>query len=416
MLLIAGFTKKQTMEKLIKKDCRRLSIALLAWCWLFTGCAKTYDLIVKVPTSPFPISNDSFSAKTLADGFIIPFGIAVINDDEYLITDRAGKLFHYKQNKLAEVSGTPKVQTFGDPGLPPAIHGGLMDISAHPRYPAAPWFYVAYLGEDACARVSRFKLDNNSVTQFETIFKTRTPGHYANGMRIVWQDNTHFFLNVGGTTLSKNTDPVVYIAQDFNEDWGKIHRLNEDGTIPADNPVLTGMTTPSSIWSYGHRDSQGLYYDKATNTLFGAEHGPQGGDEFNIIKPGGNYGWPLFTYGIDYNGATIASISESLAATSSILPEHQWTVQTDKGGRSIAPACLLRVTNSNIAAWNDYFLIGSLSFRRLMKYNRATQETVGLPIEGRVRDVKQLPGGDIIVLIERNDLSKQNGKIVRISK
>lgn len=172
---------------------------------------------------------------------------------------------------------------------------------------------------------------------------------------------------------------------------------------------------PSSIWSYGHRDVQGLYLDKANHTLFGVEHGPMGGDELNIIEKGKNYGWPLFSYGINYDGLQASMISLDSAAKFTVLPEHYWTVPTHYGGQAIAPACLLKVDSSNINTWNGHFLIGSLAYRRLMKYNRTTGETYGLNIEGRVRTIQLLPSGDIIALVERNHLKKSNGKIIRIS-
>lgn len=189
----------------------------------------------------------------------------------------------------------------------------------------------------------------------------------------------------------------------------------EDGSIPSDNPIFNGFSSPMSIWSYGHRDVQGLFYDVTDNTLFGVKHGPKGGDEFNVIEKGENYGWPLFTYGINYDGAIVSMISEDSASTFTILPEHYWTVQTNDGGQSIAPACLLKVQNSNITDWNNHFLLGSLAYRRLMKYNRTTDETYCLNIEGRVRTIKQLPSGDIIALIERTNTNKTDGKIVRIT-
>ena len=190
----------------------------------------------------------------------------------------------------------------------------------------------------------------------------------------------------------------------------------EDGSVPADNPVFEGFTSPTTIWSYGHRDVQGLHFDEATNTLLGIEHGPKGGDEFNVIEKGKNYGWPLFSYGINYDGALGVTISEDSAATFTVLPEHYWTVPTYDGGQALAPACLLKVAESNISDWNDFFLFGSLAFRRLMKYNRETGETFGLNIEGRVRTIKQLPSGDFIALIERNDLRLSNGQILRIRR
>lgn len=375
------------------------------------GCEST---IVKVPASPYPISNDSFSVKTIAEGFVIPYGIAIINDTEYFITDRIGKLFHFKEGHQIEIKGMPSVKTFGDKGIPAVMHGGLMDVSIHPKFNETPWVYISYLDIDGFAKVSRCKIQNDKATKFETIFKTRSQNYYGNGMRIVWEDDTHFFLNVGGSVFTTSKNPIL-TAQDLQDDSGKIHRLRENGAIPTDNPIFEEMTQPTTIWSYGHRDSQGLVYDKKSKTLFGVEHGPKGGDEFNIIKKGGNYGWPIFTYGIHYNGESISILTEEEASKTTILPEHYWTVPTKDGGQAIAPSCLLRVEGSTITDWNNHFLMGSLAYRRLMKYNRDTDETVALAIEGRVRTLKQLPSGDIIALMERNDVSKSNGKIIRIS-
>jgi glucose/arabinose dehydrogenase len=209
--------------------------------------------MVTVPESPYPISDDAFTTETIIEGFKIPYGLAIVSENEYFITDRVGKFFHFKDGNLTEVEGIPEVLTFGDPGIPAIMHGGLMDVSLYPNYQTIPWIYISYLGEDALCRVLRFKIQNNNAIQFDTIFESRTSGYYGNGMRIVWEDETHFFLNIGASTLSTYTNPVL-IAQDLNEDWGKIHRLNEDGSIPSDNPILEGMSNPSTIWSYGHRD------------------------------------------------------------------------------------------------------------------------------------------------------------------
>lgn len=379
----------------------------------FGGLISCNSNVIGVPDSPYPISNDSFSLDTIADGFTIPYGIAIVEDNEYFITDRVGKMFHFKDGNQTEISGTPEVVTFGTPGIPAIMHGGLMDVSIHPNYATNSWVYISYLDTDGLAKVSRLKVQDNKANQLETIFKTKNQNYTGNGMRIVWEDSTHFFLNIGNSDWSTSTNPALY-AQDINDDAGKIHRLMEDGSIPADNPIFEKFTSPTTIWSYGHRDVQGLYLEDSTNILFGIEHGPQGGDELNIIKKGKNYGWPLFSYGINYDGAQASVISKDSAATFTVLPEHYWTVPTDYGGQAVAPACLLKVSGSSVSDWNGYFLFGSLAFRRLMKYNRETGETFGLNIEGRVRTIKQLPSGDIIALIERNDLTLSNGMVVRI--
>jgi glucose/arabinose dehydrogenase len=380
---------------------------------LLGGFMSCNTNLIKVPESPYPMSNDIFTMDTIAGGFVIPYGIAILGDDEYFITDRIGKMFHFKDGKLTEISGMPKVVIFGTPGLAAIMHGGLMDISLHPDYSNNDWIYISYLGEDGFAKVARLKIQKNSVTDFEPIFATRSTNYTGNGMRIVWEDSTHFFFNIGNSDFSTSENPVLF-AQDLSSDAGKIHRLMEDGSVPVDNPLLDTFSSPTTIWSYGHRDVQGLHLDKSTNTLFGIEHGPKGGDEFNLIEKGKNYGWPLFTYGINYDGALVSTISEDSAATFTVFPEYYWTVPTRDGGQAVAPACLLKVEDSNIDGWNNHFLFGSLAYRRLMKYNRETDETFGLAIEGRVRTIKQLPSGDIIGLIERNDLEQSNGMIVRI--
>jgi len=365
--------------------------------------------------SPYPMSYDAFSLDTIAKGFKIPFGLAIINDNNYLITDRVGILYHFKNGNLSEIKGLPSVQTFGDPGNPFIIHGGLMDISLHPNFPQTRWVYVAYFSENATLKLIRFEFENEKISQIEPIYETRTSGYYGNGTRIVWQDDTHFFLTIGTSTISTVSNPIL-VAQDLREDWGKIHRFKDDGSIPEDNPILEGYNNPISIWSYGHRDAQGLFYDQTSQTLFAAEHGPKGGDEFNLIEKGGNYGWPLFTYGIDYSGAPVSLISKDSAATLTILPEHYWTVPTNDGGRAIAPSCLLLVKNSSINAWNDHFLVSSLAFRRLLTFNREKRITEGLPITGRIRTLKQLPSGDILVLVEKDNINNSNGYILRIGK
>ena len=394
-----------------------MSIKLFSFFFLalsVAGFISCQNSKIKVPESPYPISIDAFSIDTIAKGFTIPYGIAIVEDNEYFITDRTGTLFHYKKGVLNEINGMPEVVTFGIPGLRAILHGGLMDVSLHPDYSSNGWIYISYLDKDGLAKVSRLKIHNNSAMQFDTIFATRNQNYTGNGMRIVWEDSTHFFLNVGNSDFSTFTNPILK-AQDLNNDAGKIHRLLDDGAIPNDNPIFEDFSSPTSIWSYGHRDVQGLFYDKTTKTLFGVEHGPKGGDEFNIIEKGKNYGWPLFSHGINYDGARVSTISEDSAAEFTVFPEHFWTVPTKDGGQAIAPACLLKVNESNISEWNNHFVLGSLAYRRLMKYNRKTKETFGLNIEGRVRTIKQLPSGDIIALVERNDTQKSNGIVIRIS-
>jgi glucose/arabinose dehydrogenase len=266
---------------------------------------------------------------------------------------------------------------------------------------------------EGIVRVARFQLVDDTITQLETVFATRTEGYYGNGSRIAWQDGSHFFLNIGCSTLSTVSDPIL-IAQDLGEDWGKIHRIRDDGAVPDDNPVLPGLSEPTTIWSYGHRDAQGLYVDRQTSELLAVEHGPKGGDEFNVIEPGQNYGWPLFSYGIDYSGVGVSTLTEDEARETTVLPEHHWTVETEDGGEAIAPAFLLGVRDSLFPEFNGRFLLNSLSFRWLLLYDRDTDVTETLDMSGRIRSAVQLPNGDLLILRERTKKGATDGAVIRI--
>jgi glucose/arabinose dehydrogenase len=361
---------------------------------------------------PYEADDVAFEAEVLAEGFVIPFDVAIVDDDTWFVSDRSGRMYRYDGGDLTELSGVPEVSHFTDPGIPAILHGGLMDVELHPDYPATPWLYLAHWREGTL-QVSRARVDGDALVDRETVFETRTLGWYGNGTRIVWQDDDHFFLSVGGTTISTQ-DQAILIAQDLREDWGKVHRLRADGSVPDDNPILPGLEAPTTIWSFGHRDPQGLWLDRASGELLGVEHGPKGGDELNVILPGGNYGWPLFTYGIDYSGEGVSLLSEAEAAAVTELPEHHWTVDVD-GGSSIAPAFLLGVQDSAFDGWNGRYLLNSLSFRWLLVFDRDTQTTRTIDVTGGLRGAAQLPSGDLLVLRERTSPDAEDGQVIRLS-
>ena len=384
-----------------------VSSIFLAAILIATSCTSSDE------SSPFEMASVSLQQEVLADGFVVPFDVAIIADDILFITDRNGRLFRYEAGALRMIAGVPTVTTFNDPGLPSILHGGLMDIEAHPDYPTTPWLYASYFA-DGFLRVARFQVRNDAITDLEPVFVTRTAGFYGGGARIVWQDSQHFFLNVGGSSLSTVSAPNL-IAQDLSQDWGKIHRIRADGSIPDDNPVLPEQSAPTTIYSYGHRDAQGLDFDRATGTFLALEHGPKGGDELNVVQAGGNYGWPLFTYGIDYSEAQVSLLGEAEAAEVSVLPEHFWVIPTEDGGQAIAPAFLLGLRDSNFASLNGRFLLSSLHYRQLLVYDRSAATTEALPVSGRIRSAAQLPSGDVLLLRERTAVGRTDGQLLRIS-
>jgi glucose/arabinose dehydrogenase len=200
--------------------------------------------------------------------------------------------------------------------------------------------------------------------------------------------------------------------QDLRADVGKIHRLTADGQIPRGNPILPGASEPSTIWSYGHRNPQGLYYDASERTLYAIEHGPLGGDELNTVRAGANYGWPLFSYGLNYDGTRVSDMSESAARSVSILPVKFWGPED-----RVAPSGLLFVEGSQFASWNGAFLFGALRPQHLLRYDPVTNETeIVLRNVGRVRDVAQLPSGKLLIAVDAGTpKSSDRGRIIELS-
>jgi glucose/arabinose dehydrogenase len=334
----------------------------------------------------------------LASGYWIPDGLAVIGEHEFLFADRGGTLYHYVDGRVTEVRGIPasKVST---------IYGGLLDVSLHPSFPNSRLVYIAYNDNAYDLSVARFELRDDRAEKLSVIYKSR---EFSIGSRIEWEDASHFFLSfgVGGDPYP---DPG---PQDLSSDVGKIHRLTADGQIPPDNPILPGALKPSSIWSYGHRNPQGLYYDSLKRALYATEHGPLGGDELNIVRAGGNYGWPLFSYGLNYDRTRVSNMSEDAARAVSILPLKYWGPDY-----RVAPSGLLFVEGSQFTSWNGAFLIGALNPQNLLRYDPATGETeIVLRKIGRVRDIAQLPSGKLLIAVDKASPKPSDlGRIIELS-
>jgi glucose/arabinose dehydrogenase len=341
---------------------------------------------------------DTTEPGVLASGYWIPDGIAVIGEGEFLFADRGGAVYHYAGGRVTAVRGIPSSRTSG-------VYGGLLDVSLHPSFPASRLVYVAYNDASFDLTVARFELRDDRAERLSVIYKSN---EFSIGSRIEWQDSSHFFLSfgVGG-------DPYPQPGpQDLSADVGKIHRLMADGQIPPDNPILPGASKPSTIWSYGHRNPQGLYYEASKRTLYATEHGPLGGDELNIVVAGGNYGWPLFSYGLNYDRTPVSNMSESAARAVSILPVKYWGPDN-----RVAPSGLLFVQGSQFASWNGAFLLGALNPQHLLRYDPATDETqIVLRNVGRVRDIAQLPSGKLLIAVDAGSPKKSDrGRIIELS-
>jgi glucose/arabinose dehydrogenase len=331
--------------------------------------------------------NQKFSVDTIASGLSNPWGVAFLPDNKILITERKGTIRIVKEGSLVEetIQNVPAVFAKGQ--------GGLLDIKVHPDYHKNGWIYLTYSkpGENGAATtLSRAKLDGNKFIEFQELFTAQpfTDSDYHFGSRVVFDGEGHIFISSGERGTKEN-------AQTLSNHLGKILRLNEDGTVPTDNPFVNTPNAKPEIWSYGHRNPQGLFYDRDTKTLWEAEHGPKGGDELNRVEKGKNYGWPVITYGIDYSGEKISDITEKEGMEQ---PVFYWLP-------SIATCGITQVKGDLYPGWKNNILVGGLVLTHVARVElddkgRFLKQEKLLDKVGRVRLVTQDPQGYIYVLTE----------------
>lgn len=374
-----------------------LRLSFLALLLFLYSCDNQTQIPDEIEQPFFEVNQE-----IIADGFTIPWGIEIISENEYLFTERMGELYHYLNGIAVALDGLPQSYTVTIDRL---TYGGYMDVSLHPNFDTNGLVYLAYVNENGRMSVARFDFRNNTVKNVDIIFESNA---FSIGSRIAWQDDEHFFVTQG-----MGGDPTPEPgAQNLSHHGGKIHRLMADGSIPVDNPIFEGYSEPTTIWSYGHRDPQGLYYDSDEKILYSSEHGPLGGDEINVIQKGGNYGWSLFSYGLNYDGTPVSDMTELEARRTTSLPLKYWTMYF-----RVAPSGLLFLKDSQFAEWNGTFIFGSLALQRLIAYDPETDETsVLMEGIGRVRDVAQLPSGALLVLIDAKSPGFfDSGRIVKLT-
>lgn len=348
-----------------------------------------------VAQNDFPV-NDSFSSEVVTDQISQPWGIDFLPNGDMLVTDKSGKIYRVKNGKASEISGAPEVLFDGQ--------GGLLDITVHPDYAQNGWIYFSYAKggkknaegkELATTVISRAKLNDNALTNMQEVFEAQPyqpkRGHY--GSRIVFDKDGYMFFSVG-ERQNRDENP-----QTLRNHLGKIHRTNDDGSIPKDNPFVGSPIAMPTIYSYGHRNPQGLVISP-DGTIWESEHGPHGGDELNIIEPGKNYGWPVISYGINYDGTSFTDITKKEGMEQ---PVSYWVP-------SIAPCGMEYVTSSKYGDLEGDILIGSLKFQYLnrcvMENNKVVKEEKLLDGIGRVRVVKEGPDGIIYIGVENVGIVK----------
>jgi glucose/arabinose dehydrogenase len=262
-----------------------------------------------------------YRVVTVAEGLVNPWSIAFLPNGDILVTERPGRLRIIRGGRLLEqpVAGVPAVRAQGQ--------GGLLDVVPHPNFAQNRLLYISYskpVGTDAATTaVARGRFENDRLTQVEDIFVADTrgaPGHF--GSRLAFDRSGFLFITVGDRMAPPSGELEAHPAQDLSNHNGTINRLHDDGRVPADNPFVSRPGAKPEIYSYGHRNPQALVVDPQTGNVWSTEHGPQGGDELNLIRPGMNYGWPVIGFGVNYRSG--AAIHSGTHREGMQQPVHVW--------------------------------------------------------------------------------------------
>ena len=334
------------------------------------------------PTVPPPTLSED---KILINNMAAPWGFTFINSNEVLFTEKQGKVFRYSisSNTLTEISGVPLVSQNGQ--------GGLLDIALHPNFSTNNFVYLTYAvaatGGQTTA-LGRGRLIGNQLQNFTELYRAlpiRNDGQHF-GSRIVFDRNNLLYMSVGDRGLPEN-------AQNRNNHLGKVLRFNDDGTVPASNPLVGVANTQPQIFTWGNRNIQGMAMNPATGQIYAHEHGPRGGDELNLIKSNTNYGWPEVTFGTNYDGTPITADTTRVGME---LPLTYWVP-------SIAPSGMTFITNGQPNNEAD-ILIGALAGTHLhwlkLRENKKNASTRSMNGYARFRDVRQAPDGKIYAMTE----------------
>ena len=373
--LLRNFPLKYTLMK-------TLTTCLLGLLLMGSTCAQeTRDN--DVPLS----SNTDYTYEVVIPELTNPWGMAFLPDGNLLITEKSGTLIRTKSGEKTIVKGVPEVVSRGQ--------GGLLDVRLHPDFKNNNAIYMTYSspegeGEGAYTALMMATLEGDQLTNQKVLYKggpnTRKGHHF--GSRIVFDDKGHLYFSIGDRG-ARDENP-----QDITRDGGKIYRLNLDGSIPKDNPFVGESGAREAIFSYGHRNPQGMAVHPKTGEVWLHEHGPRGGDEINISQAGKNFGWPVISYGINYSGTTFTEITEKEGMEQ---PVYYWVP-------SIAPSGMAFVTGSKDKHLEGNILAGSLKFQYLelvvLKKDKVVKREKLVEEVGRVRNVVMGPDGFVYIGVE----------------
>ena len=371
------------------------SLCIIALC---TACGYS-PAQGPAPRSSNPTSNDgALRVETVAQGLEHPWALAILPDGRMLVTERPGRL------RLVERDGRLSPPLAGVPAVYATGQGGLLDVALDPQFASNQTIYLSYAeaasNGTAGTAVARARLRDAGLEDVRVIYRQEpkvTGGNHF-GSRLVFRNDGTLFVTQGERFAYRDQ------AQDLSSDLGKVVRINTDGSIPRDNPFLRSGNGRPEIWSYGHRNVQAAALDPATGELWTVEHGAAGGDELNHPQPGKNYGWPVITYGKDYNGR---KIGEGVAKAGMEQPVYYWDPV-------IAPSGMTFYRGDAFKGWKGDILVGGLASQALVRLVLANgvvsrEERYLGELHERIRDVQEGADGFLYVITDN-----AKGRVLRV--
>lgn len=361
------------------------------------------SLASTVEAATFKTEKGDISVDIVADGLARPWAIDFLPDKRMIVTERGGRM------RIVSPDGKKSAAIKGVPGVDVGGQGGLLDVAVHPDFAQNRLIYWSFSeagkgGNSTAVARGKLSADGKALEDVKVIFsqkpKLRSNMHF--GSRLVFDGKGHLFVTLGERSAAKFRGQ----SQELNSHLGKVVRLMEDGSVPKDNPFVGKAGALPEIWSYGHRNPQAAAINPATGSLWEIEHGPMGGDEINLPEPGKNYGWPLVSYGVNYDGTPVGTGKSEAPGMEN--PIYQWTPV-------IAPSGMAFYTGDSLAQWKGNLFVGGLRAGALVRLEldgaKVTHEERLLEEMGmRIRDVAQGPDGALYVVTDASD-----GQIIRIS-
>ncbi len=338
-----------------------------------------------------------YRVVTVVDALVQPWSIAFLPEGDMLVTERPGRLRVVRQGKLLPqpVDGVPNVFH--------SSQGGLLEVAPHPNFASNRLLYLSYSkpqadGNQSTSALVRARFENDRLSGLEHVFESISQGRGHFGGKIAFDKNGYLFLTLGDRQVPPEGNLGAHPAQDLSNHHGKIVRLHDDGRVPADNPFVSREDARPEIWSYGHRNVQGVAIHPETGDVWANEHGPQGGDELNRLQPGKNYGWPVIGFGVNYR--TGLAIHSGTHREGMEQPVHIWVP-------SIGISGMMIYTGDRFPQWRGNLFVGGMVGAQLARLTlqgqRVVNEETLVQQMGRIRDVRQGPDGYIYLVTDDRD-------------